>query len=105
MLPMSIPERTSCPSVVIAQRLDGRDGTGGQRAPGAASLTLAPRRQGHHDWGRGRQFCWEDLLVAGLGPLPDPDRRPQVLAGILGIIGPVEICELDAAAVHQRAFG
>ena len=46
----------------------------------------------------------QHLLVAGLGPLPDADRRPQILAGVLGIVGPIEIGEFDAAAVDQRTL-
>src|SRR2546428_13896514 len=86
MPPMRMPEKTSCPSVVTA------------------GLTLAPRRQRHHGrWSRCEPFR-EDLLVAGLGPLSDADGGAQVLPGILRVIRPIEIGELDAAAVHQRAF-
>src|SRR5262252_7604373 len=75
------------------------------RARRMPASPFVPSRQRHHDRRGGRQFRREHLLVAGLGPLPDADGRPQVLTGILRIAGPVEIRELNPAAVHQRAFG
>src|SRR5262245_8784525 len=108
MPPMSRPERTSCPTVVIGPA-QGAAATRGPRGNAAAregmASALAPVRQRHHDRLGGRELLREDLVVAGLLPLPHADRGAQVLAGVLRIDRPIVVGELDAAAVRQAALG
>src|SRR5512141_2046097 len=68
------------------------------------SLSLIPGRQRHQHRLVRRQGLGEDLVIAFLLPLPNTDGRPQVLAGILRIRRPIEIGELDPAAVDQAAL-
>src|SRR6185437_14229742 len=99
MLPIRRPEMTSWTIVLTCafRRLSKA------RQPPGPESTLAPVRERHHDWRMRCERSREDLLVAGLGPLPYADRGAQVLARILGIVGPIKISELDTAAVDQRS--
>src|SRR5262245_23043831 len=100
MPPMSRPEKTSCPTVVIGPAQDAT-ATSGPRgtaaARGSMASALAPVRQRHHDRLGRRELLREDLVVAGLLPLPHADRGAQVLPCILRIDRPVVVGELDAA--------
>src|SRR5260370_38957601 len=98
---MRIPDRTSWTRVLIAGTEPNRPR--GPLRPARSGSTVAPLRQRHHVRFMGRQTRWIDLLVAGLGPLPDADRCPQVLAGVLGVFRPVTIGYLESAASQQRS--
>src|ERR1700721_3153971 len=98
MLPIRSPEMTSW---IIVFTCGFRPPDEARHPPDRKS-TLTPIRKRHHDQWLGGEFVRIDFLVAGLGPLPDADRGAQILAGILGIVGPVEIGELDAAAIDER---
>src|SRR5271168_4196925 len=97
MLPIRSPDITSW-TIVFTRAFHRPDAA--VRPPDRVS-TLAPVRERHHDRLMRGELRRIDFLVARLGPLPDADRGAQILAGILGIIRPVEISELDAAAVDQ----
>src|SRR4249919_1553140 len=101
MPPMSIPEKTSCPKVVIRGKMPAEATVSAGRQGGSA---LGPWRQRHHVRLRGGERRRIHLFVAALGPLPHADRGAQILTGVLGVLRPVEIGELDAATVDQGAF-
>src|SRR5262249_16252363 len=108
MPPMSRPEKTSCPTVVIGPAQDAA-ATRGPRGNAAAREGMgsarAPVRQGRPDRPGRRELLREDLVVAGLLPLPHADRGAQVLAGVLRIDRPIVVGELDAAAVREATLG
>src|SRR5580692_2197777 len=101
MLPIRRPEITSW-MIVFTGAFRRR---GDARQPPGSESTLTPIRQRHHNRLLGCEFGRIDFLVARLGPLPDANRGPQILPSILGVVGPVEIGELDTAAIDQRSLG
>src|SRR5882757_6494100 len=107
MLPTSTPEMMSCPNVLMVfgsrQRHEMRGSSAGHLMTGARSA-LVPARHRHLDRLVRRKARREHLLVTILRPLPDTDRCTQILACVLRIIRPVEVGELDAAAVDERSL-
>src|ERR1700684_3231416 len=101
MLPIRRPEITSW--MIVFTSAFHRPGDP-RRQPDPES-TLTPIRQRHHDRRLRCEFAGIYFLVTRLGPLPDADRGTQILSSVLGIVGPVEIGELDSAAVYQRSLG
>src|SRR5947209_13563385 len=89
--PSMIPETTSWISVTSA-------------APDRRlALALIPGWQRHGDWLPRGERLRENLPRALVLPLPYADRGAQVLTGVFPVAIPIEIGELDAAAVDQRA--